>query len=509
MALKQIQSLKLLQKLSPQQIQLMKLLQLPTIALEQRIKEELETNPALEEGENDDEDNAINDELGLETETDDTDIETNTEETEATEFDDESDSEIETELRESDSVDLDDYMDEEEQAEYKYEANNTSPDDERKESPIVQGPDFHDLLEEQLGLRQLSEHEYAIGLYLIGNIDDDGYLRRDLEALVDDLAFTQNVNTTLEELKNVLEIIHTFDPAGVGARSLQECLLLQLDRKTTKPREVILAMEVVKHSMDEFSKKHYDKIKKKLEVEDEELKEIINEIIHLNPKPGGSLDSASEAGDVVPDFFVTINDGMIELSLNSRNAPELKLSKDYIEMLKHYQASKDKASKEAVSFVKQKLDTAQWFIEALMQRQQTLIFTMNAILEYQEAFFLVGDETKIKPMILKDIAEKTNLDISTVSRVANSKYVATPYGTYLLKYFFSESLSTEGGDEVSSREVKKILGDCIDGEDKQNPLTDDELAVILKEKGYNIARRTVAKYREQLGMPVARLRKEI
>jgi RNA polymerase sigma-54 factor len=508
MALKQIQSLKLLQKLSPQQIQLMKLLQLPTIALEQRIKEELETNPALEEGENDDDDNAINDELGLETETDETDIDNN-EEKEDSDYEEESDSEIESELRESDSVDFDDYVDEEEQAEYKYEANNSSADDEHKESPIVQGPDFHDLLEEQLGLRQLSEHEYTIGLYLIGNIDDDGYLRRDLEALVDDLAFTQNVSTNLDELKHVLEIIQTFDPAGVGARTLQECLLLQLDRKNTKHREVILAMEVVKHSMDEFSKKHYDKIKKKLNVEDDELKEIIHEITHLNPKPGGSLDSASEAGDIVPDFFVNINDGVIELILNSRNAPELKLSKDYIEMLKHYQASKDKASKEAVSFVKQKLDTAQWFIEALMQRQQTLIFTMNAILEYQEDFFLAGDETKIKPMILKDIAEKTNLDISTVSRVANSKYVATPYGTYLLKYFFSESLSTESGDEVSSREVKKILGDCIDTEDKKNPLTDDELAAILKEKGYNIARRTVAKYREQLGMPVARLRKEI
>jgi RNA polymerase sigma-54 factor len=506
MALKQVQALKLLQKLSPQQIQLMKLLQLPTIALEQRIKEELETNPALEEGADDD-DNLINDELGLETEEEDGEREEA--EIESGDYEDESDKEIESELRDNDQVEFDDYVDEEEQAEYKYETNNTSADDEHKDTPIVQGPDFHDLLEEQLGLRQVSEQEYAVGLYLIGNIDDDGYLRRDLEALVDDLAFTQNIQTDLEELQRLLEMIQSFDPAGVGARTLQECLLLQLERKETKAREVILAMEVVKHSMDEFSKKHYDKIKKKLNVDDEELKDILNEIVHLNPKPGGTLDAGNEAADIVPDFFVNINDGIIELSLNSRNAPELKLSKDYIEMLKHYQASKDKSGKEAVSFVKQKLDSAQWFIEALMQRQQTLIFTMNAILEYQEDFFLAGDETKIKPMILKDIAEKTNLDISTVSRVANSKYVATPYGTYLLKYFFSESLSTESGDEVSSREVKKILNDCIDAEDKRNPLTDDELAAILKEKGYNIARRTVAKYREQLGLSVARLRKEI
>ncbi|MDP2385066.1 MAG: RNA polymerase factor sigma-54 [Bacteroidota bacterium] len=500
MAMKQSQQMRLQQKLSPQQIQLMKLLQLPAMALEQRIKEELEANPALEEGEEEMEEEMQEEEF------DDDDLDNDVEESDNS-IDDDRPVELE---RVDDEVTFEDYMDEVEVAEYKYEINNNGKDDDRKESPISVGPGFHDVLEEQLGLRDLSDHEYRIGLYLIGCIDEDGYLRRDLSSVVDDIAFSQNITTDTSELEKVLKVIQTFDPAGVGARNLQECLLLQLDRKNPRTREIHFAIDVVKHYMDEFSKKHYEKIAKNIEINDEEeFKDIINEITHLNPKPGGASANTSVAGDIVPDFVINNSEGKLELSLNQRNMPELKLSKDYLEMLTEYSKNKDRSSKEATTFVKSKIESAQWFIDALFQRQQTLLVTMNSIMKYQAEYFLTGDETKLRPMILKDIAESIGLDISTVSRVANSKYVTTPFGNFLLKSFFSESLSTDSGEEVSTREVKKILRDCIDAENKKKPLTDDALMVILKEKGYNIARRTIAKYREQLDIPVARMRKEI
>jgi RNA polymerase sigma-54 factor len=484
--LRQVQTHKLLQKLSPQQIQLMKLLQLPTIALEQRIKEEMELNPALEEGsESDDEprDEFENDEFEENTPADE---------------------------NQRDDFALSDYMDDDEGTSYKLKVNNTSPDEERKEIPFSVGLTFQDMLESQLGMKALDDRQYQIADYLIGNLDDDGYLRRDLASIVDDIAFSQNIITTEAELNELLKVIQDFDPAGVGARDLQECLLIQLRRKEVQTQIVELATEVVEKQMDEFSKKHYDKIQKKLEIDDETLKEVISEILKLNPRPGNSMaDGQKSYQQVIPDFTITVEDGELLLGLNSRNAPDLKVSREYNKMFEEYSKTKDKESKEASMFIKQKLDGARWFIDAIQQRNQTLLFTMNAIMEYQQDYFLTGDETLLKPMILKDIAEKVGLDISTISRVANSKYVQTPFGTFLLKTFFSESLSTDSGEEVSTREVKKILSDCIGAENKQKPLTDDKLAKILKEKGYNIARRTIAKYREQLEIPVARLRKEL
>jgi RNA polymerase sigma-54 factor len=495
MALRQTQHLKLLQKLSPQQIQLMKLLQLPTVALEQRIKEELELNPALEEDNNDSESDEVENEY---------------DEVDGSDQDEANDFEEKEVDKIDDGYELEDYMDAGDLDAYKYEISNRSADDEVFQSVVVEGPDFHSQLEEQLGLRELTEKQFAIGLYLIGCIDEDGYIRRDLDLIVDDLAFSQNTNTTKEELEEVLKTIQEFDPAGVGARTLQECLLIQLERKPVKARETHLAIEVVRTMMDEFSKKHYDKIIRKLNIEDEDLKDIIAEITHLNPRPGNSEgDNKGQMSEVVPDFNISVNDGVAELSINQRNLPDLKISNDYIEMLKEYSRAKEKSIKEAGSFVKGKIESAQWFIEALQQRHQTMLVSMHAIMEYQQEYFASGDESKLKPMILKDIADKVGLDISTVSRVANSKYVQTPYGTFLLKTFFSESLSTDGGEEVSTREVKKILQECISNEDKKKPLTDDALCEILKEKKYNIARRTVAKYREQLDIPVARMRKEI
>lgn len=494
MALRQSQSLKLLQKLSPQQIQLMKLLQLPTIALEERIKEELELNPALEE-----DDNSASDEELYEN---DDSLNDNVEEND-TEVNDYEEKEPE---RIDDQVEMEDYMGDEEMDSYKYDVSNKGADDESREFVVVEGPDFHDLLEQQLGIRELDEKEYTVGLYLIGCIDEDGFIRRELEAIVDDLAFSNNINTDLPTVQKVLKVIQEFDPAGVGARNLQECLLIQLNRKTEKTKEVILAIEVVKDMMDDFSKKHYEKITRRLNIDDQDLKDVIAEITHLNPRPGTTGDSAT-ASEVVPDFTIAVVDGTPELSINQRNLPELKISKEYIEMLKEYSRQKDKSGKEASTFIKSKIENAQWFIEALQQRHQTMMVAMHSIMEYQEAYFATGDESKLKPMILKDIADKVGLDISTVSRVANSKYVQTPYGTFLLKTFFSESLSTDSGEEVSSREVKRILHDCVNSEDKKKPLTDDALCEILKEKGYNIARRTVAKYREQLDIPVARMRK--
>lgn len=496
MALKHSQQLRLSQKLLPQQILLMKLLQLPTLALEERIKEELEANPALEE----DLDTSTDEELYSNEEP---------ELGEDVEFDEQGEAkEDETKVIENDVV-MEDYMDDEELDSYKYEISNKGADDETREFVVVEGAGFQEQLEQQLGLKVISETEYTIGVYLIGCLDEDGYLRRELELIVDDLAFNYNITTTIEELERVLKLIQSFDPPGVGARNLQECLLLQLDRKVDKTKEVVQAMDVIKHQMDEFSKKHYDKIMKRLHIENEELKDIIDVIKHLNPRPGNSETKENNFTAVIPDFIIAVNDGIPELSINGRNLPDLKISRDYYEMLKEYSKNKDKTAKEATGFIKSKIESAEWFIEALQQRHATLALCMHAILDYQHEYFITGDESKLKPMILKDIASKVNLDLSTVSRVANSKYVQTPYGTFLLKTFFSESMSTDSGEEVSSREIKKILQDCISAEDKKHPYTDDELCNILKEKGYNIARRTVAKYREQLDIPVGRMRKEI
>ena len=481
MALKQQLTQKLEQRLSPQQIQLMKLLQVPTMELDQRIKQEIEENPALEEGTDEQDDEFDNSE----------------------EFDDDNDGEEE--------FDLSDYLDDD-VADYKTQANNSSKDDEERVIPLSGEQSFQEKLTEQLHLLDLDDNEFTIADILIGNLDESGYLNRDLEAIVDDLAFAMNIETNEKEVEEILMLIQELDPAGVGARNLQECLLLQINRKQDGDIVRFTAKKILENHFEEFTKKHYDKIAKKLEIEDEDLKEAIDEILKLNPKPGGSMrESAKNYQQIIPDFMLFENDGRLELSINGRNAPELKVSKEYESMLRSYAegAKSSKADKEALTFVRQKLDGAKWFIDAIKQRQQTLLLTMDAIRHYQEAYFLTGDETKLKPMILKDIADMVGLDISTISRVANSKYVQTNFGIYPLKYFFSESLSTESGEEVSTREVKKILSDAIDGEDKRNPLTDEKLMELLNEKGYNIARRTVAKYREQLNLPVARMRKEL
>ena len=481
--LKQSLSHKLLQKLSPQQIQLMKLLQVPTMELEQRIKEEIEENPALEEGAEKD----SQDELA----------------------DDYDQSEPEKEVEE---FDINDYLDDD-LPQYKTAINNYSADDDDHAIPISGGKSFHDILSAQIGLRNLSEKEEIIADTIIGNIDDDGYVRRELPALVDDLAFGYNVTVNEAEIEDVLFVIQDFEPAGVGARDLQECLLLQLERKHHGDISVYTAKKIIETSFEEFTKKHYEKIKKKFEIGDDDLKDAISEITKLNPKPGNSLKESTSSNNfqqIIPDFILTEEDENLILSLNGRNAPKLKVSRTYETMLRTYaEGGQSKSNKDAVQFVKQKLDSAKWFIEAIQQRQNTLMVTMNAILEYQHEFFLTGDETKLRPMILKDISEIVNMDISTISRVANSKYIATQFGTFKLKYFFSESLSTTSGEEVSTREVKKILQDAIVAENKKKPLTDEKLGALLKEKGYNIARRTVAKYREQLSIPVARLRKEL
>lgn len=486
MSLKQSLSLKLHQKLSPQQIQLMKLLQLPTIALEQRIKEEIEMNPALEEGnENNEIDEFSNEE----------------------DFNDEEKSDAEKDFN------FDDYVNGDEIPSYRLNANNTSNDDESKQMPYSGGNSFHDLLDAQMLMYDFDEEDQQIASFLIGSIDESGYLRHDLNSLVDDLVFTQNIHTTEEHLKKILSVIQQFDPAGVGARTLQECLLLQLKRKKENSLVLLNAKEIIQNYFEELSKKHFDKIAEKLSISDEDLKDVIEEITKLNPKPGSSMNETSKiVQHIIPDFILTVEDKKVEFSINSRNAPELKISNEYQNMIQTYRESKNtsgKSQKDALMFIKQKLDSAKWFIDAIKQRQDTLMITMEAIVKRQEKYFLEGDETLIAPMILKDIAEEINMDISTVSRVVNSKYVQTPYGTFLLKTFFSESLSTESGEEVSSREVKKILKDAIDEEDKSRPLTDDKLSKILNSKGYNIARRTVAKYREQLGIPVARMRKEL
>jgi len=473
---------KLLQKLSPQQIQLMKLLQVPTIALEQRIKEELEENPALDEGKEELDEDLQN-------------------------ANDAEDNEAEEDF------DISDYLQDDDTPDYKLSISNQSADTEDTDIPVGSGVTFRDLLNRQLGLKKITDKQKELAVHLIGNLDDSGYLRRELPAIVNDLAFSQNIMTSKESLEEILLIIQSFDPPGVGARDLRECLLIQLQRKSRNSLELRVAEEVLSKYFEEFTKKHYDKILKRMEIDDELLKDAIEEIVKLNPKPGNtSKETAKSIAAVVPDFMMSADDDELKINLNQRNAPDLKVSRSYTEMLKGYAASggkPDKKQKEAIQFVKQKIDSAKWFIDAIKQRQQTLLFTMNAIAQFQKEYFLTGDETKLRPMILKDIAEIVQMDISTVSRVANSKYVQTPYGTFLLKSFFSESLSTDSGEEVSTREVKKILQEAVDDEDKKKPLTDEKLCQVLKDKGYNIARRTVAKYREQLNISVARLRKEL
>ncbi len=490
--LKQSLQQKLQQKLSPQQIQLMKMIQLPASALEQRIKEEMEINPVLDEGENNDEDEIK-------------------EEDQEEEFEDEV-SEAQKEF------DYSEYDDDEIPA-YKLHANNRSKDDEVFEIPFSSSATFHEMLETQLGFRILGKDQITIAKNLIGNLDDAGYLRRDLAAIVDDIAFSSNITTSEAELESLLKIIQELDPPGVGARNLQECLLLQLERKEHETLEIALGKYILTYFFSEFTRKLYDKIQKDLQIDQHDLRTALDEILKLNPKPGNSMSpesfgaSVTEGGvmQIVPDFIITSDGKDLELTLNSRNMPELKVSRRYSEMLEEFEKNKKKgkADKEAMLFVKQKLESAQWFIEMLRQRSNTLKNTMEAIMNHQREYFLVGDETKLKPMILKDIADKTGYDISTVSRVSNSKYVQTPYGTFLLKSFFNESIATESGEEVSSREVKKILQDIIEAEDKKSPATDEEITKILNEKGYRLARRTVAKYREMLNIPVARLRKEL
>ena len=488
------QTQKMLQKLSPQQILLMKLLQIPTMELSSRIKEEIEENPALEEKENE----VVEDEIHNDEDND---------------FDDNQDYDND----DYDPLsDFDDYMqdDDDDDAAYKLRTNNYSPDDERYEAPISNEESFQDILIQQLGYRNLDEKKYKIGTYIIGNLDDSGYLSRPISGITDDLLFTQNLDVSEEEVKDVLHIIQDFDPAGVGATNLQECLLIQLrrlqDENDDDDIDYTLPIIIIEQYFNEFTKKHYDKIVRKSGISERQFRAALKEILKLNPKPGGTVGGSQRSNYVIPDFMIYNNCGKLELTLNSRNAPELHVNKDYVEMLNDFAKQKNnKSNKEAINFVKNKIESAKWFIEAVKQRHNTLYVTMEAIMNYQKEYFLTGDETKLKPMILKDISEKVGLDISTISRVANSKYVQTAYGTFSLKSFFSESLTNDDGEEVSTREIKKILMDCIEQEDKSKPLTDDVLTQILKEKGYNIARRTIAKYREQLDIPVARLRKEL
>ena len=483
--LKQRLQQKLLQKLSPQQIQMIKLLEVPTLQIEQRIKKELEENPALEEG-------ADEEDIPAETEED--------------QFDEKD--------KDQEEFTIDDYIEEDDIPDYRLQEKNYSKDeDKRTEIPFSVGFSFHEHLESQLGLRDLNDKQKILGEYILGNIDEDGYLRRELINIVDDLAFLQNVETTEGELEEVLNIIQDLEPAGVGARTLRECLLLQIEKRDTSQPSLKLAHTILDLYFEEFTKRHYDKIISRLGITEDEIKAAIDEILKLNPKPGGVYSDPfnKTSQPIIPDFILELSEDGFDLHLNSKNLPELRLSSSYSEMLHTY--SKDKSQKkemrDAVLFVKQKIDSARWFIDAIKQRQNTLLLTMNAILEYQQEYFIDGDETKLKPMILKDVAEMTGLDISTVSRVANSKYVQTHFGIFPLKFFFSEGLQTDSGEEVSTREIKRILQDCIENEQKRKPLTDESLTDILQEKGYQIARRTVAKYREQLNIPVARLRREI
>ncbi|MHB1921436.1 MAG: RNA polymerase factor sigma-54 [Chitinophagaceae bacterium] len=494
--LKQYLQQKLLQKLSPQQIQLMKLLQVPTANLEERIKEELEENPALEFAEENQPDD-----LSLDPKD---------------EFAEElaEDFEKEGTTEDYENIDISDYVSDgdDEVADYKLRDENYPELEENKTIPIRMETSFHDHLLHQLGLLVLDDLQRKIAQQIIGSIDDDGYLRREISAIADDLSFSQNIQATAAQISEMIKLIQEFDPPGICCSDLRECLLIQLKRKDMQDRDVWTACRILEKYFEEFTKKHYEKIQKALNLTDEMLKNAIGQIIKLSPKPGGNYSSMNKAESyIIPDFFILNNNGNLELTLNSKNAPDLRISSDYRELLREYDRGdkKDKRQKEAVMFIKQKIDAAKWFIDAIKQRQHTLLSTMETIMKYQEEFFQTGDETNLKPMILKDIADITQLDISTISRVANSKYVQTEFGTYKLKYFFSESLSTDSGEEVSTREVKKILMDLIESESKKKPLSDETLTQQLQDKGYNIARRTVAKYREQLNIPVARLRKEL
>jgi RNA polymerase sigma-54 factor len=485
--LKQFLQFKLSQKLSPQQIQLMKLIQLPTQAFEQRLKQEMEENPALESG------------------------------NETEEFDDKFDEfdntqdDYEENEQIGEDINVDEYLSDDDIPDYRTQANNYSADDEDKDIPFAAGTSFTQYLTNQLNTYRLSDDERDIAEFLVGSVDESGYIRRSLADITDDLAFTQNVFTDEKSIEKVLRVVHQLDPAGVGARNLQECLSIQLHRREKNP-DVELATQIIDNAFDQFTKKHYKKLIQKFDITELQLKDAIDEIEHLNPKPGGSYSGNNRIVEhIVPDFAIRIVDGDLELTLNGRNAPELHVSREYSNMMKGYKEAKDKSKsqKDAVMFIKQKLDAAKWFIEAIKQRQQTLFVTMSSIMHYQKEFFLSGDERKLKPMILKDIADEIGMDVSTVSRVANSKYVDTPYGTKLIKEFFSESMTNDQGEEVSTREIKKILETVLEEENKRKPLTDEKLASILLERGYPIARRTVAKYREQLDIPVARLRKKI
>lgn len=483
--LKQHLQFKLSQKLSPQQIQLMKLIQLPTQAFEQRLKRELEENPALEKGKEDTENN----------------------EEDYDDIYEETDSETIT----AEDINIDDYLSDDETPDYRTKANNYSADEDEKSIPYAAGTTFNQYLINQLNTVNLTDEEWSIAEFLVGSVDESGYIRRPVADILDDLAFTQNIYTDEDKIEKVFKIVQELDPPGVAARSLEECLVIQLKRKEgTLNTE--LAITILEKSFDQFTKKHYKKLIQKHNITEEQLKDAISEIEKLNPKPGGSFAGNNRLVEhVVPDFSIRIVEGELELTLNGRNAPELHVSREYNNMLQGYKDSKEKSKsqKDTVLFIKQKLDAAKWFIDAIRQRQQTLFITMNAIMHYQKEYFLSGDERSLRPMILKDIADEIQMDVSTVSRVANSKYVDTPYGTKLIKEYFSESMKNEQGEDVSTKEIKKILETVIKEEVKKKPLTDDKLAAILKEKGYPIARRTVAKYREQLGIPVARLRKKI
>ena len=477
--LKQKLQLKLSQKLSPQQIQLMKLIQLSTLDLEQQIQNEIGENPALESGINNDKENQ----------------ETNYEE-----------------LENSDSkeIEIDEYINDDEIPFYKLNSNNYS--NENQKSINISGEiSFHQTLLQQMGNLILDEKETKISEFLVGSIDDSGYIRRTNEEIIDDIAFTQNIIVNNYELNKVLKLIQTLDPPGIGARSLKESLIIQLNKKKNPKAETLLAKNILEKYFDLFSKKNFLKLQEKFKVSQIELKKAFKIISKLNPKPGISTSSDLGANQIIPDFILTVEDGNIEVSLNNRNAPHLKISNSYKEMLEGYlnNKNKTKSDNDAILFIKQKLDSAQWFIDAIEQRYQTLSLTINAIIDYQKEYFLTGDERKLKPMILKDIANKIDMDISTVSRVANSKYIDTPYGIKLLKTFFSEGFKNQDGENISSIEIKKILESIIKKENKFNPITDDNISKLLKEKGYNIARRTVAKYREQLDIPTSRMRKEL
>ena len=481
--LKQQLQLKLQQRLSPAQIQVIKMLEIPTLELEERIRQEIEENPALEEG-----------------------VEKSEDSDEQEDFNDDFDS--------NDTPDFEEYMADDDIPDYKLIANNSSRDDKHEDIPFSAGLTFHEFLSDQVGLLQLTDHERSLMDYIIGNIDEEGYLRRSPESMVDDIVFQAGVETTDEEMKRLVREVQQFDPAGVGAINLQECLILQLERREQTP-DVINAQKIITNFFEEFSKKHYDRIIRSMAITEVELKEALNQIVKLNPKPGNAWSGnvlEKTFSTIVPDFIIENDEGTLTVQLNNSNVPELRVSSTYNEMFRDFTSNKENQSREmkdAVMFAKQKIDAARWFIDAIKQRQQTLIATMTAIVDYQREFFIEGDETYLKPMVLKDIADITGYDISTISRVSSSKYAQTEFGIFPVKFFFSETMLNDSGEEISTREIKKIMLECIDEEDKRAPINDDKLAEVLKEKGYNIARRTVAKYREQLNIPVARLRIEI